>query len=157
MDSKIWGPYFWFTLHTITLAYPDKPNYQEKRQFNDFFLSLQHVLPCKVCREHYKNHLKEFPISSHLDNKESLVKWCHQLHNRVNLSLDKPIFSYEEFKDKYRKIYSPTIIEKVINTENIKKYKKYKFVGLLIFLSAICGGFYYLYGKKKARKYFFCN
>jgi len=103
------------------------------------------------------NKFPSMKIIKRLDNKESLVKWCHQLHNRVNLSLDKPIFSYEEFKDKYRKIYSPTIIEKVINTENIKKYKKYKFVGLLIFISAICGGFYYLYGKKKARKYFFCN
>ena len=37
MDNKIWGPYFWFTLHTITLAYPDNPNYITKRHYNDFF------------------------------------------------------------------------------------------------------------------------
>ena len=67
-------------------------------------------MPCKVCREHYKSHLKEFPISSHLDNKESLVKWCHELHNRVNISLNKNVFSYEEFKDKYRKyIHLPSL------------------------------------------------
>ena len=41
MDAKIWGPYFWFTLHTITLSYPDKPTYENKRHYNDFFINLQ--------------------------------------------------------------------------------------------------------------------
>ena len=155
MDSKIWGPYFWFTLHTVTLAYPDKPNYQDKRHYHDFFLSLQNVLPCLTCRQHYKQHLQEFPVSSHLDNRESLVKWCFILHNKVNLSLGKDEFTYDEFRDKYKKIYAPTIIQKVINNENINKYKKYKVILLIILLSGVIGIIYKFYRKRGAQKYFF--
>ena len=126
MDSKIWGPYFWFTLHTITLAYPDNPSYQDRRQYSEFFVSLQNILPCNLCRQHYKDHLRDSPVSIHLDSKEDLVKWCFNLHNRVNQSLGKPNFSYDEFRDKYRKIYSPTIIEKIVNPDNINRYKKHR-------------------------------
>jgi hypothetical protein len=155
MDSKIWGPYFWFTLHTITLVFPDQPTYQDKRHYHDFFLSLQNVLPCLKCREHYKQHLQEFPVSSHLDNKESLVKWCFILHNKVNQSLGKEEFTYDEFKDKYKKIYSPTILQKVINNENIKKYKKYKIFSLLILLSVVLLFIFRFYKKIGGKRYFF--
>ena len=65
MDPKIWGPYFWFTLHTITLSYPDKPSYEKKRQYNDFFIGIQNVIPCPKCQEHYKNHLSLIPYQQH--------------------------------------------------------------------------------------------
>ena len=155
MDSKIWGPYFWFTLHTVTLAYPNNPTYEDRRHYNDFFLSLQNILPCNLCKQHYKEHLREFPVSTHLDNKEDLVKWCFNLHNKVNISLNKDLFSYDDFRDKYRKIYSPTIIEKVINPENINKYKKHKIVALLILLSISFGLIYWSYKKRGNRKLFF--
>lgn len=155
MDSKIWGPYFWFTLHTITLAFPDNPSYQEKRHFNDFFLSLQNVLPCKLCQEHYRQHLQEFPVASHLDNKEALVKWCFILHNKVNTSLKKPIFTYDEFKDKYKKIYAPTIIQKIINNEHINKYKKYKIIALLILIIFTSCIIFKVYRKRGGKRFFF--
>ena len=113
MDNKIWGPYFWFTLHTITLGYSDNPTYQDKRRYNDFFSSVQYILPCEKCREHYRTHLNNFPISISLDNKESLVQWLFNLHNQVNISLNKDAMSYESFKEKYRKIYTPNLLEKM--------------------------------------------
>ena len=97
----------------VTLGYPDNPTYVDKRRFNDFFVSVQYILPCAKCREHYSNHLSNFPISVSLDNKESLVKWLFNLHNQVNISLNKPVMEYAAFKEKYRKIYNPTIIEKI--------------------------------------------
>ena len=155
MDNKIWGPYFWFTLHTITLGYPNNPNYINKRNYNDFFLSLQNVLPCKLCQKHYKEHLYQNPIASHLDNKDSLVKWCFDLHNKVNLSLNKPLFTYEQFIDKYREIYSPTIIEKIINKNQINKYNKYKkgtlIIGIILLFSIIL----FFYNNRKHSIYFF--
>lgn len=155
MDSKIWGPYFWFTLHTVTLAYPDQPNYQDKRYYHDFFLSLQNILPCQLCRQHYKQHLQEFPVSAHLDNKEALVKWCFILHNKVNVSLNKEEFSYEEFRDKYKKIYAPTILQKIVNQDNIKKYKKYKIFALLVLLVIVMVIIIRFYKKRKGPRFFF--
>lgn len=157
MDNKIWGPYFWFTLHTVSLGYPNNPTYINKRNYNDFFLSLQNVLPCKLCQQHYREHLYQYPIASHLDNKDALVKWCFNLHNKVNISLNKPEFTYEEFIEKYRKIYSPNLIEKIVNTNHIDKYKNYKIVFLIIFIIIISGSVYFYYYKRKAPKYFFSS
>tara|TARA_B100000963_G_C22370075_1_gene555499 strand:+ start:56 stop:523 length:468 start_codon:yes stop_codon:yes gene_type:complete len=147
MDNKIWGPYFWFTLHTITLAYPDNPTYHDKRRYNDFFVSVQYILPCPKCREHYKQHLDNFPISISLDNKESLVIWLFNLHNQVNISLKKPIMEYEAFKEKYRKIYNPTIIEKIDTPEN--DFKNAKIIIFIIFITIVLGYVYYTYYKKR--------
>lgn len=155
MDSQIWGPYFWFTLHTITLAYPEKPTYIDRRHFHEFFLSLQNILPCQLCREHYKQHLQEYPVSAHLDSKESLVKWCFFLHNKVNFSLSKPNFSYEEFREKYMRIYAPSIIQKVINKEHIKKYYKFKVFFIILLLIIVFSIIFYYYRKRLATKFFF--
>ena len=155
MDPKIWGPNFWFSLHTVTLAYPDVPSYEEIRHYNDFFVSLQNVLPCKICREHYKSHLHQYPISAHLSCKEDLVKWCFNLHNMVNRSLGKEDYPYEEFREKYRKVYAPTIIEKIINPENLKKYRNYKIITSVILLIFVLVFIYYFYRKRTAKRYFF--
>ena len=40
-----------------------------------------------------------------LDNKESIVKWLFNLHNQVNITLNKPIMEYDTFKEKYRNLY----------------------------------------------------
>ena len=148
MDNKIWGPNFWFTLHTVTLAYPDNPTYADKRRYNDFFVSVQHILPCKKCREHYRLHLDNSPISISLDNKESLVKWLFDLHNQVNISLNKPVMEYQDFKEKYRKIYNPNLIEKIENIET-NDNKNAKIIIFIIIFSGIFGFVYYKYYKKR--------
>ena len=156
MDSKIWGPYFWFTLHTITLSYPDKPTYENKRQFNDFFMVLQHVIPCNVCKEHYIKHISNFPISTALDSKEHLVMWLFNLHNMVNRELKKKEITFLEFQEKYRKIYSPTIPEKIINPSISTKWFKIKlFISVSFILSCIFGIYYYYQRNRFNRRLFF--
>ena len=31
MNPSVWGPKLWFSLHTITLNYPKKPTYKDKK------------------------------------------------------------------------------------------------------------------------------
>jgi hypothetical protein len=155
MDNKIWGPFFWTTLHTITIAYPDNPTYHDKRRYNDFFVSVQYILPCDKCREHYKNHLSNYPIAISLDNKESLVKWLFTLHNLINVSLNKPEYPYEAFKEKYRKLYNPTLIEKLDSPENDNKNTK--IIIFIIVFSLIIGYVYYTYHKKRHISKLFFN
>ena len=158
MDAKIWGPYFWFTLHTITLSYPDKPTYENKRHYNDFFINLQHIIPCAKCREHYKNHITNYPIFSALDSKEHLVIWLFNLHNIVNESLGQKKMEFSDFQEKYRKIYSPTIPEKIISTAPTNKWFKIKlFFFISIFLGIIYGIYYYYQRHRLNRRLFFPN
>ena len=156
MDPKIWGPYFWFTLHTITLSYPDKPSYENKRHYNDFFIGIQNVIPCPKCREHYKSHLSNYPISTALDSKEHLVTWLFNMHNIVNESLGKKKMEFADFQEKYRRIYSPTISEKIISTAPTDKGFKIKlFLSLVLIIGLLAGVNHYYWRNRANRRLFF--
>jgi len=93
LSPNIWGPPFWLSIHITALAYSKNPSYAEKKAAKEFFESLQFILPCPICREHLKEHLKKYPITPHLDRREDLFKWTIMLHNEVNKSLNKPSFT----------------------------------------------------------------
>ena len=124
MDTTIWGPPFWFILHTISINYPEKPTYVEKQQHLLFFESLKTILPCEICRGHYKDFLKNKPLSPYLDSNKALMKWVLECHNNVNKINGEKVWTFEEMKKYYDNIYN--------NQENfkcqfIKKKNKSKF------------------------------
>ncbi len=92
----VWGPIFWMTIHIVALGYSEKPSYSEKKSAKEFYEGLQHLLPCPTCREHYREHLKNNPITPSLDNRRDLFKWTVNIHNSVNKKLGKPQVSEEE-------------------------------------------------------------
>ena len=55
MDPEIWGPHAWIFLHSVTLAYPENPTNIDKKNFELFFNSMQPIIPCQKCSNHYKN------------------------------------------------------------------------------------------------------
>ena len=130
MDPNIWGTHAWLFLHTITLNYPDKPTKFDMDNYKKFFENLGEVIPCEVCKAHYKKNIKMNPIQ--LESKESLAKWLHHIHNLVNVKNHKPEYSYDQFIEKYSDIYSTN------------KNKKYLFIFLILISFGII---YYLYKK----------
>ena len=76
MEPEIWGPHAWQFLHSITLSYPDNPTIEDKNNYAQFFNSIQNILPCQNCKDHYTQNLQEFPVEQHLDNKDSLLSKC---------------------------------------------------------------------------------
>lgn len=101
MDPKIWGPFMWFILHIISFNYPEKPTPFDKQSYRDFFNSLKHVIPCKECKKHYTKNIQEHPITPHLDNKKHLIEWLIKIHNLVNISLNKKIYTTDEVLKTY--------------------------------------------------------
>ncbi len=50
---QLWGHHTWETLHFITLGYPEaNPSPTLRQSAYDLLFSLQHLLPCVLCREH---------------------------------------------------------------------------------------------------------
>ena len=96
LKPKIWGPHGWKFLHYVSLGYPDKPTDKDKIYYKNFYYSLQNVLPCEKCAQNYKKNIIEYPIDNHLQNRDSLVKWVIDIHNKVNYELGKPYLDYEE-------------------------------------------------------------
>ena len=101
IPPEIWGPMFWGTLHIISLAYPENPTYSEKRAAKDLFNSLAHLLPCPVCRSHYRDIVQRDPVENWLDNRKSLIEWVWATHNRVNVVLGKREITLMEFYKHY--------------------------------------------------------
>ena len=104
MEPKVWGSHAWIFLHTITLNYPDEPTKFDKENYKKFFENLSHVIPCEVCKSHYKQNIKKYPIQ--LESKETLTRWLHKIHNIVNVKKGIEEFSYDEFIKKYSDMYS---------------------------------------------------
>ncbi len=135
MDPNIWGPQLWFSLHIITLNYPNNPRNIDKHNFKNFFESLINVIPCNYCKHNFKIHMKQLPIDNALNNKNALVKWLFNIHNLTNKHLNKKIFTYQQFISKYRSIFQ--------KKNNYNNYICYFIIFIVIITSIII--LYYLY------------
>lgn len=137
INPKIWGPHLWYILHIITFNYPDEPTEYHKRAYHDFFNNLKNIIPCDFCQKHYSKYIAEYPITPHLDKKANVINWLIQIHNFVNLSLNKPTYTPEEVIQIYSEInpkhpfYNHTD-EKV--KEKTKKKNNTHILILLIFI-----------------------
>lgn len=96
IPPETWGPFFWNTIHIAALGYPTEPSHGHKKAAKEFFESLQYMIPCPICRDHYKVHLAKYPLLPHLDRRRDLFRWTLLLHNEVSKSLNKPLFTEEE-------------------------------------------------------------
>lgn len=121
MKPNIWGPHAWIFLHSITFDYPDKPTTDTKRNYKNFFENIQYVLPCDMCRIHYKKNLKKFKITDKvLSSRKNLIEWLIDLHNRVNKMNNKPQLSYKDVVNKYLDFYEGNKNENINLSRNMK-------------------------------------
>jgi hypothetical protein len=104
MEPKVWGKYFWTTIHLVALGYPDSPSDMDAQNYKQFYINFWKVLPCYSCSENYKKHLQELPIDSFLKDNVSLFEWTVKLHNIVNKELGKRVVTLEEAKERYMRL-----------------------------------------------------
>jgi hypothetical protein len=102
LPPEIWGPIFWSTMHIVSLGYSDEPTYPEKRAAKEFFNGLQYLLPCSVCRNHFREVIQGLPVETWLDDRKSLVEWVWMVHNQVNQRLGKSTITLDEFYKRYK-------------------------------------------------------
>lgn len=105
MVTYIWGPFFWGMLHFITFGYPIEPTNEQKKKYKIFFTSLGDVLPCKFCRDSYKEFIEKGDTKltdQVFKSRETLTRWMYDIHNLVNKKLDVDYrVTYEDVVDRY--------------------------------------------------------
>ena len=107
IKPSVWGPHGWKFMHFVSLGYPDTPSQEDKRQYKEFYESLQHILPCGACAQNYKLNLQRTPIDNSLDSRDTLIKWVIDIHNRVNQETGKKTLIHEEALNLYLKQQNP--------------------------------------------------
>lgn len=96
MDPKLWGSSAWRFLHIISLNYPNTPGLSDKNDYKNFLFYFSKVIPCDKCRFHFDKLLSETNLNLILSSKEEFFKWTVDIHNSVNLRLNKKQVSYEQ-------------------------------------------------------------
>ena len=141
LDPKIWGPHYWFFLHTLALSYPHHPNSITKKNYYELIQNLPQFMPIEEIGKDFEILLTDYPVTAYLDSRESLIKWTHFIHNKINEKLEKPKISLNEFYNKYYEEYKP----KDIKLKNYYKWKE-KILYILVLFGA-SGLIVYLYNK----------
>lgn len=141
LNPEIWGPFYWFVLHTIALTYPENPNETIKKKYYDFMHNIPLFLPIPAIGNQFSVLLDKYPVTPYLDSQSSFVKWMHFIHNKINISLDKPEITMEEAMVKYYEHYKPKAIKE---KEQRKRREKYVFVGIITIILLLS---IYLYKK----------
>lgn len=144
---SVWGPFFWHTIHIVALGYPKNPTYTDKKCAKEFYESLAYLLPCNICRQHYKDHLIKNPLTPFLDSRTDLIKWTVDIHNAVNKMLEKPEWTLEEVLAYYERVgnrnRSPVWTKEDMNEVDHRSFVKGFITGSAI-LSTLGGVFYFL-------------
>lgn len=139
LDQKIWGPHYWFVLHTIALNYPLHPNEVIKKKYYDFIENLPLFLPIDNMSNNFSKILDDFPVTPYLDSRESFIKWMHFVHNKINISLGIPEKTLEESLSEYYNLYKD---DKTILREQLISNKKLFYIILILLLIIIS---FYIY------------
>lgn len=141
LDPKIWGPHYWFFLHTLAMTYPHHPNAVTKKKYYEFIQNLPLFLPVDEISTSFSKLIEKYPITPYLDNRDSFVRWMHFIHNKINVALEKPEISLNDFFIQYYNEYK---------SKDEKYTEYYKLQGKILYLFilfGLTGVIYYLYDK----------
>ena len=141
LDPNVWGPHYWFFLHTISMTYPHQPNAVTKKKYYEFIQNLPLFIPVETMSGEFSKLIDKYPITPYLDNRDSFVRWMYFIHNKINEKLEKPQISLNEFFINYYDKYK----SQDEKTEQYYKIKE-KIIYFIIVLG-ISGVIYYLYDK----------
>lgn len=139
MSPDVWGPIFWHTMHIVSLGYSPEPSKREQEDAIRFYKSLETMLPCGICRRHYSQFLVEMPVEQAVGNRDDLIYWVFQLHNKVNANLGKRQISFDEYIRNMRALGTHGSVNSLFTPSNM---------ALLVLLVAIVGGTAYYYHSK---------
>lgn len=139
LDPTVWGPHYWFVLHTIAITYPHTPNEVTRKKYYDFIQNLPIFLPVEEIGNTFSRFLDRYPVTPYLDSRTSFMKWMHFIHNKVNASLGKDEITMEEAMSSYYDHYKP----KSVKSEDERKRREKLIFGALFISICILGGVLY--------------
>ena len=141
LNPTVWGPHYWFFLHTIAITYPHHPNDTIKKKYYEFIQNLHLFIPANDISADFSKLLDLYPVTPYLDSRESFIRWMHFIHNKINVKLEKPKISLSEFYSQYYNHYKP------VTQQNVEYIKRKQQVIYAVILCGLSAGIYYLYDK----------
>jgi len=108
ISAQFWGKGCWDFLYSIAYASSSSVSSSDTsltlEKFIELLGLLQYLLPCDICKQHYKEYIEKNPPSG------DLKIWLNNLHNDINKRLEKEPVSLESID---------SVIQKHIVVENV--------------------------------------
>jgi hypothetical protein len=125
-DPKEWGPTVWKIIHIISEQLGKNTNTimqkDEMTYYKAFQRKIYYILPCKICREHYKEQYKNIKDIEYTNFKTYSKTFYLNLHNEINLRNSINQYTFQDL-DIYKQ-YTKDDLDKII-TEFTTLYRKY--------------------------------
>jgi len=106
-EPSVWGPHYWFFLHTIAESYPIRPTVTTKRKYYDLIQNMPLFIPNAEMGNKFSKMIDSYPVTPYLDSRDSFVRWIHFIHNKFNVLVGKKEISLSMSLEKYRAEYLP--------------------------------------------------
>lgn len=139
-EPHIWGPHYWFFLHSVAESYPEYPNDITKRKYYDLIMNMPIFIPNEKIGDRFATFLNQYPVSPYLDCRDSFIRWVNFIHNKINIDLGKEEIPLEIGRKMYYDKYNSSPL--YFNDTYMSKRNFY--VNMAI-ISGLLGGAYFLY------------
>lgn len=106
MDADIWGPHYWFVLHTIAFNYPKHPTAVQKKVHYRLVHNLHEFIPDNG-KDLFGRILVKHPVQPYLDTRKDFINWMNIVHNEINITLNKPTVSLDDHYHIMKERYTP--------------------------------------------------
>ena len=152
LQPHIWGPHYWFFLHTSAFNYPVCPNAITKKKYYEFIMNLPLFIPHSKSSNDFCKLLDEYPVKPYLDSRNDLIKWIHFIHNRLNEKLNLPQKDLSKFQAEYFSQYqeNPLTVKNKTSPSAFFSLFDFKFRDLIYLLILLGLGLTIYYGKKNS-------
>lgn len=132
MNPTIWGPHYWFFLHSVARHYPKHPTPIHRKIHYRLIMNFHEFIPDSKCAKSFSALLKENPISPYLDSRKDFMRWTNHIHNAVNAMLEKEQVHFERFEEELEHSYRSN------HKEMPTRYLAYVIFILALIAVAVC-------------------
>ena len=132
-NPEVWGPHYWFFIHTMAFTYPIYPTSMTKKKYYEFIHSLPLFIPVESISKNFAKLLDKYPVTPYLDNRDTFLRWTHFIHNKINQKLEKPKISFKQFYNQYHQEYKTNNV-KMMEYTKLRRHITYVVLIVLLFI-----------------------
>ena len=108
MDKTTWGNATWYLFHTLAYKLKDEHSGEAANLLAKFREICAH-LPCPSCAGHATTTLALANLNL-VNNRDSLIRFLFEFHNKVNVRTNKKEFSMEEHNELYSRARTGLVV-----------------------------------------------
>ena len=109
MDKATWGNATWYLFHTLAYKLKDEHS-DEAKNLLAKFREICRNLPCPSCAGHATTTLALANLNL-VNNRDMLIRFLFEFHNKVNVRTKKKEFSMEEHDQLYSRARTGLVVQ----------------------------------------------